>query len=163
MSITSLIETSQKDLRTYLKRFLRSEEEVSDVCQEAYLKTFVNLDRAVIPRAFLFRTARNLAIDHLSHEKALSIVQLDDIDQFPSQSESIESILNNAQELDLLREAIETLPPKRKQILIKRVFFGLSYRALSKQFKIGERTVENHIALGIRDVTRHIRDKKSLR
>jgi RNA polymerase sigma-70 factor (ECF subfamily) len=110
------------------------------------------------PKAFLFATARNLALDHLRRhavsrtdalvEADLSNV-LDDHDGIP------ENVARN-QELALLTEAIQSLPDRCRQIMTLRIVYGLTQRVIGEQLGISDRTVAAQLAIGTRKCTDYL-------
>lgn len=105
------LQPHEQDLRSWLRRRFPALDSIDDVIQEAYLRALSTQKREDLqsPRAFLFRTARNLSLNHLkSHpvsrkipyeESAFSDVVSDDEDPR-------ETIARN-QERDIMRDAIK--------------------------------------------------------
>src|SRR5262245_33344270 len=62
-------------LRGYLTRFLASAADVADVIQDTYAKLLAlgeaEQRRIASPQAYLFTTARNLALDRLRHTRTV--------------------------------------------------------------------------------------------
>jgi DNA-directed RNA polymerase specialized sigma24 family protein len=75
------VQPHDAQLKAYLRGAFPSVRDVDDVVQESYLRVW--LARATQPiqstRAFLFRVARNLALDFVRHERASPIVVLGSI------------------------------------------------------------------------------------
>jgi len=72
-------------LKAYLRGAFPSVRDVEDVVQESYLRVWCA--RATQPiqstRAFLFRVARNLALDFVRHERASPIIALGSLNELP--------------------------------------------------------------------------------
>lgn len=131
-----------------------------EVLQEAYLKLLLALreDRAPEPRPFLFRVARNLAISHLRrqamaarHDGSVRLVM-----SHGKPCEAVESRISREQERDLLLAAINALPPKCRQIFVMRKIDGMSHSQISDVLGVSVKTVENHLARGMRLCREHI-------
>jgi RNA polymerase sigma-70 factor (ECF subfamily) len=64
-------------LRTYLNRFLSSAADVADVIQDTYAKLLaleaIERSRIVSPEAYLFATARHVALDRLRRQPVVSL------------------------------------------------------------------------------------------
>ncbi len=70
-SFAGLFKRYDSALRRYLARFLPNEHDAAEVAQEAFLKVyFVGDERVEFPRAFLFKTASNLAIDRIRQDRS---------------------------------------------------------------------------------------------
>src|SRR5690606_30091995 len=104
------------------------------------------------PRALLFTTARNLAIDQLRRQNIVPMETLAEIADLPVYAESptpAESTTRN-QELELLTQAIQSLPEKCRQVLTLRRIYGLSQQEIAAQLGISEHTVEAQVGNGMR-------------
>lgn len=140
-------------LRRFLARFLAQASDVADAHQETYarLLTLSDQQRARIrsPRAFFYRTARNVALDRLRRPKAVSLEAINDaaaVDERPSAYDEIKA----RQERQLLTHVLETLPERCREVLTLRKVNGLSQRDIAQRLGISEHTVEAHIAAGMR-------------
>ena len=149
----------EPDLRAYLGRSLARRVEVSDVIQETYarLLTLCPLQQQAVrtPRAFLFTTARNVAMEHLRQRRWVS---LDALLELGTSGMSVESghepppdeTVNATQELELLARVIASLPDKCREVLTLRKIHGLPHRQIAARLGIAEHTVEKHISYGTR-------------
>ena len=132
--------------------------EIDDIIQDAYAHVLAARARGAelrSPKAFFFATARNRAIDLLRtravhRTEALAEIDalhvLDDADGIP------ESVARN-QELELLTEAIQSLPARCRQVLTLRRLYGLPQREVAARLGISENTVEHQVTIGVRKCT----------
>jgi RNA polymerase sigma-70 factor (ECF subfamily) len=103
-------------------------------------------------KAFLFATARNLALDQCRHQQVAgteSIAEIDGLsvlEDMPGISETV----SHHQELALLTEAIQALPERCRQVLTLRKIYGLSQKEIAAQLGISEHTVEAQVGNGVR-------------
>jgi RNA polymerase sigma factor (sigma-70 family) len=146
----------ERALRRYLARFFHNGADVEDVLQETYAR-LLSLDSSSSAavhnwHAFLFTSARNVALDRLRRTRIVSLDALaemgrmDVLDQTPSAEER----LNTRQELALLMDAIASLPDRCREALTLRKLYGLSQREIAQRLGITESTVEKHVAYGVR-------------
>jgi RNA polymerase sigma factor (sigma-70 family) len=149
----------ERDLRAFLGRSLPRREDVSDVVQETYARLLALSPqrRSAVRtwRAFLFTTARNVAMDHLHSREAASLDGLPEIDganvvSHGSEERSPDEIVNMTQERDLLARVIASLPEKCREVLLLRKIHGLSQKEIAQRLGIAEHTVEKHISHGVR-------------
>lgn len=104
------------------------------------------------PRALLFATAHNLAIDHVRRDRIARMEQVDDVRELPIPEERptpADATARN-QELQLLTEAIQALPERCRQVLTLRKIYGLSQKQIAERLGISEHTVEAQVANGMR-------------
>lgn len=140
-------------LRKWLHLRFPSVQDVDDLVQEAYARLLRMRETGSIacPRAFLFVTARNLALNHLRHQRRLPQDggEEEGFANVQDENASIRDSIASAEDLRLLMRAIETLPPRCRQILTLRKIYGLSQKAVAEQLQISEHTVESQGAIGV--------------
>jgi RNA polymerase sigma factor (sigma-70 family) len=131
-----LFSESQVGLRRYVRRLVRSRETADEIVQEAMLRTYERADREKAPKAFLYSIARNLATDNLRHDRVAQTHTAADLDFEAAHYESLDAGLLAEERSRLLKDAGEKL--------------GISTK-----------TVENHIAHGVRETHRYLRRRYS--
>ena len=155
----SLVLAHERDLRAFLGRYLSHRDDVADVLQETYTRLLALSPerRSAVRtwRAFLFATARNVAMDHLRWPAAVSLDALPEINGADvvtggGEEQSPDEIVNLTQEQDLLARVIASLPEKCRVVLTLRKIQGLSQKEIAQRLGIAEHTVEKHISHGVR-------------
>jgi RNA polymerase sigma-70 factor (ECF subfamily) len=141
-------------LRAWLRAKFPSVTDPDDLVQETFSR--VLQARATAPiasaKAFLFTTARNLALDQVRRQKIIGIDTLTEtvadfvFEDVPGVSE----IVGRRQELELLTQAIQSLPERCRQVLTLRKIYGLSQKEIAAQLGISEHTVEAQVGNGMR-------------
>lgn len=141
------------ELATYLARKVRNDEDAHDLAQEAFLRMHKfqqerHLDNA---RAFLFKTANNLAVDQMRrarvHDRYLSSEML------PEQSDeeddkcapSAERTVSAEQELDKIYEVVDRMPPKVRRAFLLHRGKDLSYSEIADEMGVSTSMVEKYI------------------
>jgi len=127
--------------------------DAEDLTMEAFNKAFSKLDQYTSDFAFstwLYRIAKNNCIDHLRknrkdneskanpHEAEIGIAAHELANQLPSP----EQLLINQQETLQLREIVETLHPKYKDIIKLHYFSELSCDEIAQHLDLPEGTVK---------------------
>lgn len=140
-------------LRAWLKSKFPSGVDIDDIVQEAYLKVMKANRKGGVraPKAFLFATARNIALNALRYAKVRgenTVLALDDCDFLDEGSEVHETVARN-QELEILTKAIQSLPDRCRQIFTLRKVYGMSQRDIAKKLNISARTVNAQISIGV--------------
>jgi len=127
--------------------------DAEDLAMEAFNKAFSKLDQYTADFAFstwLYRIAKNNCIDYLrrnkkdndsmvnQHEASFGIVAHELANQLPSP----EQLMIKQQETRLLREIVDTLHPKYKDIIKLHYFNELSCEEIAQQLDLPEGTVK---------------------
>lgn len=144
-------------LKAWLRGRFPGVRDVDDVVQESYLRVWRARMRHPIDSAksFLFRVARNLALDTLRHARRSPIDAVTDlstlfvIDEKPDAA----SLAARQQEIDLLVEAIDSLPVRCREIFILRKLRGVSQKDIAARLGLSEQTVQVQAARGLRRVS----------
>jgi RNA polymerase sigma-70 factor, ECF subfamily len=154
-----LFSDSHRALRRYVRRLVTSPAAADDIVQEAFLRTYEHGSRAKTPRAVLFSAARNLAVDARRHARVAKTDSLGDLDVsgVAPTSDSPEAVALADEESRLLREAVQRLTPHCRAVFALRVFHACSYKEIAERLGISVKTVEKHVAQGLRETHRYLR------
>ena len=148
------VQPHEASLRAYMRGAFPSVRDVDDVVQESYLRVW--RARAAQPiqsaRAFLFRIARNLALDATRRRRASPIVAVDSLADLPVMDHGLAAaeLLNREEKARLLGQALADLPERCREIVFLHKIKGLTQRAVAEQLGLSEKTVANQIALGVK-------------
>lgn len=144
----------EEALLRYLQRHWPHRDEWHDLRQEAYARTYEAAAKATPnnPKAFLFTCARNLMTDRLRRSKVVSIEPMGDFE--PSlvlvDEVSPERWSGGRQALRKLADAFDQLPERCRDVVWLRRVEDLSQKEVARRLGISEKTVEKHIAKGMR-------------
>ncbi|WP_445367322.1 RNA polymerase sigma factor [Methylomonas sp. BW4-1] len=149
--ISSLYRLHCKELLHHLLRIVKCPETAEDLLQESYLILARTANDTSIdhPRGFLYRTASNLAMDHLRHHKVVERHQEAARHLDEPQLAGVEAELADQQWRTLLHQTIYELPPRCRDAFILHKIHGLSYREVANFLDISESAVEKHIIKGL--------------
>lgn len=144
-------------LRAWLVRGFGSRLDVDDVVQEAFLRVLRahGMGELHAPKAFLFATARNLALDQLRrHDVSRTDVLVEaSLSNVLDDNASIPETVARNQEIALLTEAVQSLPERCRQVMTLRLVYGLTQRVIGEKLGISDRTVAAQLAIGTRKCT----------
>ena len=144
-------------LRAWLQSRFTAGVEIDDVVQEAFLRVLRAHERGQLnsPKAFLFATARNLALDRIRHGQVARhspLVENEGWDVLYDADDVTETVARN-QELELLTEAIQSLPDRCRQVFTLRKVYGLSQADIAARLGISEHTVSAQLTIGVQKCT----------
>lgn len=143
----------ERSLRAYLRVRFSTLLDLDDLVQETYAKVMRVRESGPVasPKSLLFTIARNAAFSLLRRQQAVAMESTGDMERFSLVAESPDAaeIASQAQEIELLQEALRELPDRCRQILTLRMTYGLKHREIAEQLGIAERTVNNQMGLGL--------------
>src|SRR6267378_4924677 len=117
------------------KWLLRNEEDAKDVVQEAYLRAFKSFAgfHGSNGRAWLLTIVRNTSYTLLNKKHAVDLTTTFDEEMHASDHESVSpaTILEKAENAELIEKAINELPAEFREILTLRHQEGLSYKEIA--------------------------------
>jgi RNA polymerase sigma-70 factor (ECF subfamily) len=154
LDFRSFYETTLTPLRRYLSRIVGCRTEAQDIAQIAFLRLRAVLDRRTLdrPQAYLYTTARRLAIDELRRRRADPLCQHenDTLDAVVSNSPSVERVVMARQELNQLLSEIDALPPGCRAVILLSRIENLSHQQIADKLGIAYSTVEKQHARALR-------------
>jgi RNA polymerase sigma-70 factor (ECF subfamily) len=151
---TEQVQPHESLLRAWLRSRFPSEPDLDDLVQETFARLLKAHETAPITeaKAFLFATARNLALDRVRRRQVINLEPLAEIAELSVLDDrlGVSESLSRQQELELLTQAIQSLPERCRQVLTLRKIYGLSQKEIAAQLGIAEHTVEAQVANGVR-------------
>lgn len=154
-----LVDRYWPSLVVFVEGFLRRRDEAKDVVQETFINVWARRS-AWTPSgsvsSYLFQIAQNLALNERrrrrnqkgwTEREGPALVSRDSPDT-PAETYDA-TLLRRAAE-----EAIESLPPRRREIFILARFHGLSYREIADSMGISRQTVANQMSAALSELRR---------
>lgn len=134
-----------------LARWLtRNDKDAEDVVQEAFLRAFRHFStfHGGDPRPWLLAIVRNTCYSWMRRNRALGLHDVLDEETQSSEQDDLnpEMILLKEESHDLLRLALEELPPEFRELIVLREFEELSYKQIAKVATIPMGTVMSRLA-----------------
>jgi RNA polymerase sigma-70 factor (ECF subfamily) len=151
----------ERALTQYLHRCWSRHDEVHDLRQEVYVRVYeaAARSRPATPRAFVFATARHLMTDRLRRGRVVSIEPVGDFESsnvYLIDEVSPERWFGTRQALRRLVEALDALPRRCREVVWLRRVEELSQNDVAQRLGISGRTVEKHLAKGMRLLADHL-------
>ncbi len=151
-------------------RMIRDKEEVTDLTQEAFIKAFTSLGSFNEEYAFstwLFKIATNNCIDYIRKKKLQTFsidkpIESKDSDytfEIPDTTYEADSELISEQRKKFLEDAISSLPPRYRQVIVLRHVEEKEYQEIAELLKLPLGTVKAHIFRARELLYKKLRDK----
>lgn len=140
-------------LKRFVSRFLSGQQDIEDVVQETYLRAYsASSDRDIEqPKAFLFRIAKNIALNELTRKSRQITDYIEDCS--PSSvidhGVSVEEEIQARQTLGIYCEALATLPEKCRKVYLLRKVHGLSHQEIAERMELTVSSVEKYLTRGM--------------
>lgn len=152
-SLTELFSQHRDGLKRFVSKKLRQNGEAEDVVQETFIRLIQSeqkkgqqVSSMASPEAYMYRTASNLAVDRLRQHSS----RVDEGDREQLSDDIVGGFeplrqLEAHERLEQLREAVNGLPPKCRQVFVLHKYQQLSYRQVAEHTGISVSMVEKHM------------------
>ena len=145
-------------------KFVGKHDEAEDLTQDIFLKIFKSLDtfdRRANFQTWLISVSRNLCIDHyrsVRKERETIDREVDTAELAPAAAGlSQMARLEQRDRVELLREALKSLPRTLRTAVLMRDLQELSYHEIAHALRLPEGTVKSRINRGRSELARQIR------
>ena len=146
-------DTFHKKLYFFILKYCRSSFLAEEVVQLTFIKLWENRSRLSSQHSLssqIFRIGKSIFIDLLRKEDKIRKIEQADL---PIRKiEDGEKAILLKEELQLLQKKIDVLPPIRKKVFELSRFDGRSYKEIAEEMSITPKTVENHLALALKQI-----------
>jgi RNA polymerase sigma-70 factor (ECF subfamily) len=145
-------------------KFTGKHDEAEDLTQDVFLKIFKSLDtfdRRANFQTWLVSVSRNLCIDHYrSVRKERETIDRDvDAGELSPVAQTVSPVaaLEHRDRVELLKKALDQLPPTLRSAVLLRDIQELSYQEIADRLNLPEGTVKSRINRGRTELSRQIR------
>ena len=129
-----------RQLCLYALHYVGNLDESKDIVQECFASLIKNNPALSNPKVYLYNSVRNRCIDLLRSRKKERIAPMDDLSYISDEEAQRRS------EIEVqLWEAVDSLPPKRRELLLLNKRDGLKYSYIARLKGLSENTVRNQI------------------
>ena len=157
----SLFRLYYQDLCRYALFLTCNPDDAEEIVQEMFFKLWQNHKNISIPvavKSYLYTSIKNAVLNNLKHEKVkASFIKEKQIQEYNLDSSEI---MENAESLRNISNAIEQLPQKRREIFILCKLDGLKYKEIAEKLDISIKTVENQMGEALKFLREKLSDKE---
>jgi len=155
-ALSRLIREHHAPLETHVRGRVRSHSDAEDIVQETWIRAIASLAEAEPERpirnlrAFLYRIAGNLSIDHLRRRKVRAHLEAGAIDtpealQVASTAPLADAVLIASEQQRDFEAALRKLPARARKALVLSRIEGWTYPRIAQALGVSLRTVSNDI------------------
>jgi RNA polymerase sigma factor (sigma-70 family) len=148
------VQPHEPALRAYLLARFPSLLDCDDLIQETYIRLVrANaIGKIQYPKAFLFTTARNVALDFFRRRRVTPTEEFTESNEVFVLEErlGVEQLIDRQKELEVLTAAVQALPERCRQVLMLRYIDGFSYKEIAARLGISPETVKVQLVKGMR-------------
>lgn len=147
--LLAAFEAHYEELMAFVRRKVRCPAMAADIVQETFVRVASSDAPAPVenPRAFLYRVAGNLAIDHLRREQRRATFMADGqaAEDVADGQPGAERAVAAKQRVVRLIAIVDELPPKCREVFVLRRFEDLSQAEIATRLGISRNMVEKHL------------------
>jgi len=152
IKFTNTFLSYRKSIRRLLSKIV-SVDAIDDIVQETFIRSFeADLKQEIkYPRSYMFKTAKNLALNHVSKWDNKYNDSIEDFPLSPVEltSRHFEDDYESKERFLLFCKATEQLEGSVRKCFILKKVYGLSQKEIAKYLSLSESTVEKHVAKGL--------------
>ena len=160
IAFTKLVERYQRRIYSTALGMVKNQDDAMDITQEAFVKVHRYLDNFQGTSSFytwLYRIVLNLCIDHMRKAGKRPAAEFDERFAYQDESDEMSDFIANRSDLnpskmigrkelaDHIQEAIASLPPYHRAVILMREIEGLSYTEMAKVLRVSKGTVMSRL------------------
>ena len=152
-SILQIFKLHEKSLRHYISSFFIRPQDIEDISQETFLRTFKSHLKEEVhkPKSFMYRVAKNLIMSEFRRSSYKLTDYIEDVNpaSMPIDISNLEDNLEAQEKLGLFCEALAALPEKCRRIMVMRKVYGFTIKEIASRMEMPTSTVNWNLAKGI--------------
>jgi len=150
LAFMSFFDLYFKKVYNFVFRFIKEKTESEDIAQIVFIKIWEKrfiLNEVKSIDGFVFTIAHRLVIDHFRLNKTKSKIQTtnEEYNQSSASTLTSEDLVRIHEFEKIYNQAIDNLPPKRKEIFLLSRHEGLTNKQIAEKLGVSLKTVENQM------------------
>ena len=128
---------------------------IEDIVQETFIRSYEASRKQTInhPRSFMWKTAKNLALNHLQNSNnklTTNVADFGDPDVYlPTEVVEADLEFESRERFLVFCRAVQRLPLQCRRVFILKKVYGLPQKEIATRLGIAESTVEKQVAKGL--------------
>ena len=158
--------SSSKALSRLVSRMVPPHE-IEDIVQETYVRLCQteNIERIESPKAFMYKTARNLALDYIKRADTKKVDRVESQQVLENLMNGDDRVIDEMYQSTVIDEefkhfcdAVRILPVQCRKVFVLKKVYGNSQKEIAEELGISQSTVEKHISNGLKRCTIYMRN-----
>lgn len=162
-SFDELFNKYSSRLFAFSLKYLKSAEEAEEVAQDVFLYIWdkrESLKPDFSFNSYIFTIAFNIIKKHFIKKSRDNAFKDELIYILLNQENNLDKVIDYKFLLQRVESIIEGLPPRRKEVFVKRKYDGLSVKLIADELGISPNTVENHLAQAQKQILDELKKEK---
>lgn len=137
-----------KEIFSYVKKMITDKSSANDITQETFTRVlkFNKKNKIENERAFLYRVAKNIMIDNGRKKTNNNIKEVSYEEEHHVNTYESENAFEKHKRNMLLKQAVQKLPKKRRQVFILYMIDGFTRKEIALKFNITVNAVDLNIS-----------------
>jgi RNA polymerase sigma-70 factor (ECF subfamily) len=152
-----IVREHRREIYGVARRILGSHEDADEAAQEAFLRAWRALDRfrgEAALRTWLIRIVLNVSRTMLTKRRESR--SLEEAGGISAAGPGAEERLGCDELSRRVREAVTRLPPRQREVVLLKVFSGLTYHEVARVMEISEGAVKAHLHQAVSNLRRRM-------
>lgn len=132
----------QVPLHRYLARRTGNENDAADLAQETFVRMYEKQVKPETAKAWLFKTGYHLFVDQWRKKRRTDYVSLESIPELPVLDMSPEGAAASAELRMEIRQALNALKPRDRQVLMLLIQRGYTYKEIAEHVGVTENAIK---------------------
>lgn len=151
----TLIQSYQKKVYNIALRMTKNPEDALELSQDAFLRVFIAIKKFRGDSSFatwLYRITMNVCTDFLRKRSKTTVISIeqpghenDQAMQLADNGPGPSGVFEKNQLKELVKDAMDLLPPEHRQVLILRDLLDLPYKEIAHTLNVNEGTIKSRI------------------
>lgn len=147
INFTLVYNKHKKALYHYVLKITKSEMKAEDIVHDVFIKLFDNLSSIIDTTKiefWIFKTARNLSLDHLRQVKRNNLRDVDIADCVIA-TEDLSYTIEKNETKEIIMNELNNMNPEQSEVFLLKEYSGMSYREIAGLMEISEELVKSRL------------------
>jgi len=154
-----LFEIYGKRIHHFAFGYLKSQDDADEIVQDVFFRIWEKrkeLKPELSFKAYLFKISYNYILQYFEKARKSQAYKDRIIEESLTFDPDLDERIDYQALLDQLETIIDSLPPRQKDIFVRRRKEGQSVKDIAKALGLSPKTIENHLTQAIREVKRQM-------